>query len=282
MGRLGRYWLEPYQKIETREYRIKTPKWTADKPLRIGFLSDLHASTRFMPLKRVREAVAKVQALEADLILFGGDLMAEDNSFQNPLDRAEVTKALGELTAPLGTYAVMGNHDWWDDPATQNMEKTVCETADLLIDAGIGVLENQSVELGPKFWLAGLGCQTAFQRERERHLGTHDVPATLAGIPEDAAVVLLAHEPYVFPFLPQHIDLTLSGHTHGGQVLIFGKELVATSKLGRRYSYGHFQEGGRQLIVTSGLGCSNAPLRFGRIPEVLEITLAGPNFDSPS
>ena len=94
-------------------------------------------------------------------------------------------------------------------------------------------------------------------------------------IPDGALTILAAHEPDIFAQLPSGVDLTISGHTHGGQVRIFGKTPVVPSAFGSRYVYGHIREGGRDLIVSGGLGCSKAPLRLGVIPEIVEITLRG-------
>jgi predicted MPP superfamily phosphohydrolase len=84
---------------------------------------------------------------------------------------------------------------------------------------------------------------------------------------------LLAHEPDIFPKVPRRVSLTLSGHTHGGQVRLFGYSPVVPSAYGNRYAYGHVVENDRNLIVSGGLGFSIAPIRFGVRPEILQIDL---------
>ena len=88
---------------------------------------------------------------------------------------------------------------------------------------------------------------------------------------DGAPVILLAHEPDIFTRVPARVSLTLSGHTHGGQVRLFGYSPVVPSRYGNRYAYGHIVEDDRNLVVSGGLGCSIMPVRFGVPPEILEI-----------
>jgi uncharacterized protein len=83
----------------------------------------------------------------------------------------------------------------------------------------------------------------------------------------------LAHEPDIFPKVPNRVALTVSGHTHGGQVRLAGFSPVVPSKFGNRYAYGHVVERDRHLIVSGGLGCSILPVRFGVPPEVVLVEL---------
>jgi predicted MPP superfamily phosphohydrolase len=120
-------------------------------------------------------------------------------------------------------------------------------------------------------WIAGLGSQWAFPRG-----GADDLAAALAPLASDEApAILLAHEPDVFPRVPRRVALTLSGHTHGGQVRLLGYSPVVPSRYGNRYAYGHVEEDGRHLVVSGGLGCSIAPVRFGVPPEITVIELGG-------
>ena len=96
---------------------------------------------------------------------------------------------------------------------------------------------------------------------------------TLARATDDAPAILLAHEPDIFPEVPDRIALTLSGHTHGGQVRLFGHSPMVPSRYGNRFAYGNVVENGRQLIVSGGLGTSILPVRFGVPPEILLVTI---------
>jgi hypothetical protein len=134
--------------------------------------------------------------------------------------------------------------------------------------AGITVLEDRAVELlapGGAFWVAGVGDM----RQRRP-----DLAATLAGVPAGAPVLLLSHDPDVFPQVPERVALTLSGHTHGGQVAIpLVRRPLLPSRFGERYARGLIEEEGRLLLVTSGIGTSGLPVRLLAPPEVLVLTL---------
>jgi predicted MPP superfamily phosphohydrolase len=104
-------------------------------------------------------------------------------------------------------------------------------------------------------------------------IGTDDLPRTLAQVSDEAPVILMAHEPDIFPKVPDRVSLTISGHTHGGQVRIFGYAPVVPSRFGNRYVYGHKIERDRHLIVSGGLGCSSLPVRLGSPPEIVMIEL---------
>jgi predicted MPP superfamily phosphohydrolase len=145
---------------------------------------------------------------------------------------------------------------------------------------GIEVYSNRAARLeknGPGFWLAGVEDQLALRRsmrwKRPLTKGLDDLGGTMAQIGDDAPVILMAHEPDIFPAVPQRVSLTLSGHTHGGQVRIFGWSPYSPSRYGDRYVYGHIVEESRHIIVSGGLGCSIAPVRFGVPPEILVIDL---------
>ena len=86
---------------------------------------------------------------------------------------------------------------------------------------------------------------------------------------------VMAHGPDIFAAMPDRVALTLCGHTHGGQVRILGYSPRVPSRYGNRYAYGRISEGGRDLIVSGGLGTSILPVRFGVPPEIVEVTLGG-------
>ena len=85
---------------------------------------------------------------------------------------------------------------------------------------------------------------------------------------------MLAHEPDIFPTVPARVALTLSGHTHGGQVRVFGYAPLVPSRFGNRYGYGHIREQ-TDLVVSGGLGMSVAPIRLGVTPEIVLVEISG-------
>jgi predicted MPP superfamily phosphohydrolase len=93
---------------------------------------------------------------------------------------------------------------------------------------------------------------------------------------DDAPIILLAHEPDIAVRVPERVALTLSGHTHGGQLRLFGWSPVVPSRYGNRFAYGHMREP-CELIVSGGLGCSYMPLRIGVPPEIVVVTVRGGN-----
>ena len=139
-----------------------------------------------------------------------------------------------------------------------------------LASINVPVYENRATRFekdGQGFWLAGLADQIG------PRIGLDDLPGTLAQVTDEAPVILMAHEPDVFPEVPDRVAVTLSGHTHGGQIRLFGYSPVVPSRFRNRYAYGHVVEDGRNLIVSGGLGCSITPVRFGSPPEIVIVEL---------
>ncbi|MCJ2083951.1 metallophosphoesterase [Methylobacterium sp. J-090] len=273
--------IEPLSLTVTR-YAIATrAHWPPGFTLRIAVLSDIHACEPWMSAARIAGIVQRTNALGADLIVLLGDYVAGQNFVTRYVDAAEWAPILGDLHAPLGTYAILGNHDWWEDRTAQKRGAGPTIAGAALERAGIRVLENEAVSLHVSnhvIWLAGLGDQLAFvpglKRWGRKRGGIDDLAGTLAEIPEGAPTILLAHEPDIFPKVPASVALTLSGHTHGGQVRLFGYAPVVPSRFGARYAYGHVREH-TDLIVSGGLGLSVLPVRLGAVPEIVVVELSG-------
>ncbi|MCB1547352.1 MAG: metallophosphoesterase [Hyphomicrobiaceae bacterium] len=287
-GMLGGYALaEPFRLTVTR-HRLSPVGWPAGLELRVAVLADLHACDPWMTPAHVARIVAQTNALSPDLVLLLGDFVAgyRMGRFSRLVPHAAWAAELARLHAPLGRHAVLGNHDWWEEVEVQDRRKGPTRAGLALQAAGIPVYENSAVRLvknGQAFWLAGLGDQWAFwpkvRRWRGRgsvpYDGVDDLPATLAGIDDAAPVILMAHEPDIFPSVPRRVALTVSGHTHGGQVRFLGYAPIVPSRYGRRYLHGVFVEDGRHLVVSSGLGVSGLPVRFSVPPEIVVIELGG-------
>jgi uncharacterized protein len=253
--------------IVTR-YRLHPPSWPQRRRLTITVIADLHAGGPNMGLVRVEEVVAAANLLKSDLVVLLGDYFATHRFITEVVPPASWGGALGKLEAPLGVWAILGNHDWWYD---------VAGTRRALASAGIPVLENEARLLGDgpeRFWLAGLGDQIAYRLGRGRFKGVDDLPGTLRQTEDGHPVILLVHEPDIFTEVPGRVALTLAGHTHGGQIRI---PLVwpdfVPSMYGARFAYGHVVEQGRHMIVSGGLGTTWIPARLGVPPEIVHVTL---------
>ena len=272
--------VEP-QRLSVTRYAIRRPPpWPAGFRLRIAALADIHACEPWMSVARIEGVVHRTNALQADVVVLLGDYVTGQRFVTRYVDAAEWAPALGKLKAPLGVFAVLGNHDWWEDRTAQRLGRGPTIARAALEDAGIRVLENEAVPIasgGQRVWLAGLadqiGLLPSWKRRGHPRMGLDDLPATLGPIPATEPAILLAHEPDIFPKMPASVSLTLSGHTHGGQVRLFGYSPVVPSRFRNRYAYGHVREH-TDLIVSGGLGCSIMPLRFGVPPEIVLVDVA--------
>ncbi len=276
---------------DVTSYALTPPGWTPGLRLRLAILADMHVCEPWMSVERIDSIVAQTNALGADAILLLGDYVVSQRmqKFSNPVSAGRWATSLGKLKAPLGVHAVLGNHDWWDEIEVQ-LRRAGPTRAGLALEAvGIPVYENKAIRLtkdGHPFWIAGLGDQWAFwpkpedykefvKHGKKDYAGVDDLDGTLRQVSDDAPVILMAHEPDIFPEVPKRVALTLSGHTHGGQVRIFGYAPVVPSRYKSRYVYGHIVEDDRNLIVSGGLGVSGFPIRFGSPPEIVVVDLGG-------
>lgn len=247
--------------LRTTTYRFTPPRWPKlDRPLKIAAIADIHACEPWMPRARIEEFVETTNGLKPDLVALLGDFVSGIPVLSTQLPTTEWAAALAKLSAPLGKFAVLGNHDWSRDPVGVRQA---------LASSGIPVLENQAHKIktpsGFECWLAGLGDQVARRDDLEK---------TMRAIGDDAPVLLLAHEPDIFPKVPERVSLTLCGHTHGGQVrLPFIGAPIVPSRFGQRYVYGHIVEENRHLVVSGGLGCTFLPVRLGSPPEIVLLEL---------
>ena len=227
--------------------------------LKVALISDLHVGSPWIDLKKLHDVVAKTNAVKPDLILLAGDFVAESVIGGHFLDAESIAAELGNLSAPLGTFAVLGNHDWVYDGK---------RVTTALTSVGIHVIENGAVRInrdGKHIWL--LGIADAWTRKP-------DFSKALADVTDDAPVMAFTHNPDIFPNAPQRVLLMLAGHTHGGQVnLPFVGRLVVPSKYNQRYAIGHVVENGRHLYVSPGVGTSVFPVRFRVPPEITVLDL---------
>ncbi|MBY0335214.1 MAG: metallophosphoesterase [Acetobacteraceae bacterium] len=263
----------PVYALGVEPLRLTTPRyavpWSGPR-LRVALLADLHAGAPCMTAARVQGIVEATNALRPDLTLLLGDYGQTSRrvAWAGTYQPAEIAPLLGRLTAPLGVFAVAGNHDWWDDRAAMRRRGGRPEWLRALAAAGIAPLQNEVAAL-PGFWLGGLDSQWAWSHRS----GADDLPGLLARVPEGAPLLLAAHEPDIFAGGSPRVALQVSGHTHGGQVRLAGWSPRVPSAHGNRYAHGHIVEDGRHLVVSAGLGLSELPVRLGAPPEVPVVTL---------
>ncbi|MFN4258598.1 MAG: phosphodiesterase YaeI [Gemmataceae bacterium] len=230
---------------------------------RIAQLSDFHCSRQVTPAY-LRQAVELTQAQNPDLIVLTGDFIHRGYKYIEPM--ADV---LGNLTAPQGVYAVLGNHDFSVRNALgfrryRHLHRAV---ADALIARGIRVLRNESVELvraAARLYLTGV--EDLWSRVCDPH-------SALNGLAPDVPRIVLAHNPRTIELLNgQRCDLMLSGHTHGGQIHLPGIGRPTLGKHGRRFAAGLYQHHNSYLYVNKGVGFGFR-FRFGVRPEVAVVVL---------
>lgn len=267
--------------MRVTRYDLQPPQWPQGFPLRIAALADLHACEPWMDLERIAEIVEHTNSLKPDLIVLLGDYVSGMTRTAGYVSPAQWAPVLGALRAPLGVHAVLGNHDWWEDRTVQREGRGVPESRRELEAAGIPVYENDAVRLtksGRPFWLAGLGDQLAYVPARRFRkivrVGVDDLAATLGKVTDDAPIVLMAHEPDVAMRMPARVALQLSGHTHGGQMRLFGWSPIVPSRYGSRFAYGHVREK-CDVVVSGGLGCTALPIRINMPPEIVLVSLGG-------
>ena len=251
-------------RLVVRHETIQIDNWPpALDGLRIAVLSDIHADEWFITDKKVRTIVQETNQLQPDMIVILGDYMSSNGRVTHRVEPDVFGAILKDLHAPLGVYSVLGNHDWWYNGG---------KVRKALEQNGIKVLENEALRVdvrGTSMWLVGLAdLWTRPQRITE----------TITQVPVGEPLIALTHNPDIFPRLPERVPLLLAGHTHGGQVRfpLIGT-VVESSEFGDRYVRGHVVENNHHLFVTTGIGTSIVPVRFGVPPEIVLLTIKAPS-----
>jgi predicted MPP superfamily phosphohydrolase len=235
-----------------RSARVTAPGWpSGTPPIRLLLISDVHVAGPDMPPARLRRIVDRINRLDPDIVLIAGDLVSDKRLATHHYSLDEAVAPLAGLRPRLATVAVLGNHDHWRNASAARRA---------LARAGIRLLQNQAVQVGPVA-VGGLD---------DDYTGRADLPATAAALSKlSGPKLILSHSPDPFPDVGQDVFLMLAGHTHCGQIAppLIGP-VSTMSRHGRRYACGTVREGGRTLIVSSGLGTSVMPLRLGAVPDM--------------
>lgn len=225
--------------------------------MKIGVISDLHAGSPFIDEAKIERVVKAMNRQKPDIIVLAGDFLIDFVVGGKYMPPKQVASMLAGLKAPLGVYAVLGNHEWNDTHEPAEME-------DALEAVGIPVLLNEArkIPFGEGgFWLAGLG---------DAESGKADIDTTMKPIRSDKRpAILLTHMPDVFAIVPARVALGVAGHTHGGQVSIpFYGPLVTNSEFGKKFAGGLVRDGVRSFFISRGIGTSILPVRFRVKPEI--------------
>lgn len=223
--------------------------------LKIIHLSDIHHSP-FTNLDHIERVVKVANRLKPDMFILTGDYVSHEKKYIAP-----VAKVLGRLTSKFGTYACLGNHDHWTDP-------------DMVVrrfrDTGIHMLVNEGFRFeanGASFWLCGVD---------DHMVGKADLTSALKGSFPDEMKLLLAHNPIIFRQATRYkVDLTLSGHTHGGQVKVRDPEKRLLPR--RKLSSGLHRRKDSQIYITRGIGTVVLPIRYQCPPEISLLELRSVN-----
>lgn len=227
--------------------------------LRIAQLSDLHLEPFTKP-EDIQRTVEACNALRPDLIALTGDFVTHSAKPAGLL-----AEMLGQLEAPHGVFACLGNHDFWS--GAPEVERALTERRITLLRNG-----GRVVPVGKEaLHLAGFDSA---------YVGRPAVARTLDGWNPRHALVMLMHEPDAADGIAAAgvQGVQLSGHTHGGQLVFAGRppSYLRRARHGKKYLAGRYDVGGLQLYVNRGIGCVGLPLRIGCPPEITEITLRSP------
>jgi|ERR1044072_5807068 predicted MPP superfamily phosphohydrolase len=251
--------IEP-NRLVVNQQAIQIDNWPKElSGLRVALIGDLHTGSPFIDDQKLERVVELTNEQNPDVVVLLGDYMVK-NSWHGHEVEPEVTAAhMKNLRAPLGVYAILGNHDWW-----YNGEKV----QKAFEDAGIRVLENDVTEIkwrDKSFWMVGFSDYWSLRFR---------IKETLDKVPPGAAMIAISHNPDIFARVPDTVQLLLAAHTHGGQVNLplIGTPIVP-SRYGSKYTSGHVFENGHHLFVTTGVGTSILPVRFRVTPEIAIVTV---------
>ena len=251
---------EPYLVLDVNRIEIPARKWNAEiSGLKAAVVSDLHAGNRPLERWRLERAVAKINAEKPDIVFLLGDFV---NGFiMSAMPPDELAEILGKIEAPLGKFAVIGNHDIGFGPRT---------LAKGLSKAGIRFLNNESERIaygGSHFYVAG-GVYTKSKYYNFRRI--------LAKVPEGDPVILLLHSPDPYPALPEKASIVFAGHTHGGQIrlpMIGAMTKSHSVQPDNRESGLFISPRGVPMYVTSGVGTATLTMRLFCPPQIDIVTI---------
>lgn len=240
--------------------RIKTLELTIDKKvegmqeINIAFASDIHLGTLIGP-RRTNKLIQRMNKPKPDLILLGGDIVDED---LEPVIRNNLGDSLKKLSAPLGVIGITGNHEYIGgvEPAVKYLE-----------EHGVTMIRDSVIKIDNKFYIIGRE-----DRDKRNFAGTNrkDIEKLMEGLDQSLPIIMLDHQPFELDKKEElGVDLTLSGHTHHGQMW----PLNYMTKAIYEVSWGYKKKGNTHVYVSSGVGGWGPPVRIGNRPEIVLINI---------
>jgi predicted MPP superfamily phosphohydrolase len=241
--------------IKTNKIEIHSPEIPGSfNGKKIVFISDIHHGSYFS-IERVSSLVNRINKLKPDIIVLGGDYVHRERKYIQP-----VFDEFRKLKSKYGIFAVLGNHDHWESADL---------TRKMMIINGIKICDNQS------YWLKIAADSIKIGGVGDLWEDVQIPANTLDDVKQSDFCILISHNPdYLENIKTDLIDLSLSGHTHGGQMTLFGMWApILPSEFGQKYRYGLINSGKMQSYISSGIGTITPPLRFFCRPEIVLITL---------
>lgn len=221
---------------------------------KIVFITDIHHGP-FFSIERVQKLVERINKLNPDYIIMGGDYTHREPKYIEPL-----FNELKKIKSNDGIYAVLGNHDHWEDAEL---------TKQMMLRNGIKICDNKS------YWVKINDDSIKIGGVGDLWEDSQEIDSTIYDLKKTDFSILITHNPDYLESMPKDmIDFTLSGHSHGGQMTFFGMWApMLPSKYGQKYRYGLKQFGDMKSYISSGIGTITPPLRFFCRPEIVLINL---------
>ena len=249
-----------YSYLESRWIKVnEVETFSEDLPgsfdgVRIVFIADIHHGPYFS-IERVSSMTDKINSLKPDIIIMGGDYSHRKEKYIVPF-----FDSIKPLYAPMGIYAVLGNHDHWESSE---------RTWEMMKRNGINICDNRS------YWVKHGSDSIKIGGAGDLWEDVQLPDSCFNNVDNTDFCILISHNPDYLESVDTNLtDLSLSGHTHGGQVTLFGLWApILPSEYGQKYRYGLIKKGKMQSYITSGMGTITPPLRFFCRPEIVVMTL---------